>query len=909
MATRKHDWLESVLGLSHDNVGRVSVLFACMFLVITSSVLGKVARDALFLSRFDARLLPWADLSVALLVAVVVGVYVRISRHVYLRDVLVASMVFFSASCATIWSLARSYDAAWTYPLLYVWVGILAVLAPAQVWTLANYILTSREARRVFGIVGAGATFGCITAGVLTTSVVRRVGTENLLLCMAVPFAACGALVIVAWRSAPAITAEVEHECSADAPRDLRESAAAVFSSPYLRVIAAVIFLSSLTTTVIGWQFKAIASQFVASGAALALFFGRFNLYAGILSFAVQVLFASRMLRRFGIGPVLFCLPVSLFVASAGVALSGGLLAMVVLRGADQVLRYSLDKPSVELLYVPVAARMKVQVKWFIDTVLWRAGDGIAAASLLFFVSLLQLPARSLGWMISLVAGLWACAAWGARHLYVAALKQSIDAHASDLTRASVAAGGHSATDIVVAKLRDPSDREVLYALDLVHVEDRTPTAIAVRELLSHPQAAIRAKALTVLGDSGDGSALPQARLWISEADRDIREAAIRYLCRYSRFDPLIGESWSELSDPTLRCGIVEFLARPGPTQNLDAAGRILTAMVEDPDPRTRVGAVQVLASVPNIFPDLLQRLIADTDPGVAGEAMRACASRNAERFAPHVLARVGERGCRAAAIETLVCFGDKVASLLANTLADARVSRDARTAVVSVLDRIGTQTCVDILESTLLEPDATVRHAMLNALAALRRCNSSLAIDPAYLESLLVAEVYGNYRTFQVHEAFRSAGIQDKTLFDLLAEGVALEQERIFRILSTLYPRRGFRAAYEGLRSGQVTIHDNALEFVENLLKPTFRELIVPLLDPAFTAADRAHLAGRLLMVETPSVDEAIFILLCSGDRKLQMCGWWAIGLAGDRNVWRSREESSGGAAAIRRLRACALP
>ena len=60
-------WLERALDLRHAELRRVLILFACMFLVMTSFVLGKVARDALFLSRFPARWLPWADLSVALL--------------------------------------------------------------------------------------------------------------------------------------------------------------------------------------------------------------------------------------------------------------------------------------------------------------------------------------------------------------------------------------------------------------------------------------------------------------------------------------------------------------------------------------------------------------------------------------------------------------------------------------------------------------------------------------------------------------------------------------------------------------------------------------------------------------------------------------------------------------------------
>ena len=39
---------------------------------------------------------------------------------------------------------------------------------PAQVWTLANYVLTTREAKRSFGFIGSGAILGWIVGGLAT---------------------------------------------------------------------------------------------------------------------------------------------------------------------------------------------------------------------------------------------------------------------------------------------------------------------------------------------------------------------------------------------------------------------------------------------------------------------------------------------------------------------------------------------------------------------------------------------------------------------------------------------------------------------------------------------------------------------------------------------------------------------
>ena len=51
---------------------------------------------------------------------------------------------------------------------IYIWVGVFSVLAPSQVWTLANYVMTTREAKRSFGFIGSGAILGWIVGGFAT---------------------------------------------------------------------------------------------------------------------------------------------------------------------------------------------------------------------------------------------------------------------------------------------------------------------------------------------------------------------------------------------------------------------------------------------------------------------------------------------------------------------------------------------------------------------------------------------------------------------------------------------------------------------------------------------------------------------------------------------------------------------
>ena len=68
--------------------------------------------------------------------------------------------------------------------------------------------------------------------------------------------------------------------------------------SAYLKAIAALILIAALTTTIAGWQFKAIAKTAVPNTDELAMFFGTFNMIAGLMSLILQLLLTGR--DRFG---------------------------------------------------------------------------------------------------------------------------------------------------------------------------------------------------------------------------------------------------------------------------------------------------------------------------------------------------------------------------------------------------------------------------------------------------------------------------------------------------------------------------------------------------------------------------------------------------------------------------------
>ena len=136
---------ERVLGLTGRELRRALPIFAYLFLTMASSVASKAARDALFLDRYRAIDLPYVDIAIALLVGIAASLYIWLGHRTNLRNLQVASLLFFAANALFfwLWAALASYESGALFVIIYVWVGVFSVLAPSQVWTLANFVMTT----------------------------------------------------------------------------------------------------------------------------------------------------------------------------------------------------------------------------------------------------------------------------------------------------------------------------------------------------------------------------------------------------------------------------------------------------------------------------------------------------------------------------------------------------------------------------------------------------------------------------------------------------------------------------------------------------------------------------------------------------------------------------------------------
>jgi AAA family ATP:ADP antiporter len=893
--------LERLLNLQRGDLGRGLLLFSYLFFVMGSYVIGKNASSVLFLEQFGAPKLSYANMAISALVGFVAAGYVMLSRRVSLRNLLLGSLSFFALNCLGLWYLALHFGKSlpWLYSTFYIWVGIVGVLTPAQVWTLANFVLTTREAKRVFGLVGGGAIAGGIIGGWLTNFAALHYGVESLLLIMAVFLALSAVLMMTIWWQHSAVFEALPSETGtglAEGSVNLRESLKQIVSSKYLLSICGVICMASLVTASAKWQFTAVAKSFYPDKNALTAFLGNFDFYSGIACLLAQLLLTSRFLKRFGIGPALLMLPLTLFLGTTGLLIWGSVLAANIMRGSDKVLRYSLDKSTVELLFLPIPSNVKVQVKSFIDVVVWRFGDGLSGFAIALFADRLRWSATEFSWVnIAFIAG-WVVAAFFARRQYVGTLRECIQKHRLDSERASAPVLDRSTLDIFADSLRPADPKELLYALSLFEVGKQQAAHPAVRELLNHADSAVRRKALSILAGANDRTVLPKVEKLLQDPSLDVRTEALLYLCHKTHVDPLERiQELGDFEDFSIRSSVVAFLARPGDTQNLEASRIMLDAMVNEQGAegqRTRLEAARLIAVLPDEFEPQLKHLLDDEDTEVTRLAIRAVGQLHKRRLVPRLLDRLGDQELTADVAETLAKLGDSIVGTLRDHLADDSVSLKVRREIPGVLAQIGSTSAESALMENLLGSDAMLRFRILCALNKLRQGHPELALDVQMVETVLAAEIMGHYRSYQILGTFGAKLESEDPVARALRESMSQEVERIFRLLSLLYPQFDFHSAHVGLASGSAVVHSNALEFLDNVLKPQLRSVLVPLLDGDITVEERVRLANRMVGAKVESQEEAVAALVGSDDPWLKSCGAYAIGTLGLKSLEKYLDE-----------------
>ena len=119
---------------------------ALLFCVVASLIVLKSARDALVLSHYPARMIPYFMLITTGAVALTTLLYLRLYKTFMLGRAVLFSLIFFAVGTSWMWH-EISHGSRVLTAVLYVWVGIVSTVAPVQAWTVISQCCVSRVGR------------------------------------------------------------------------------------------------------------------------------------------------------------------------------------------------------------------------------------------------------------------------------------------------------------------------------------------------------------------------------------------------------------------------------------------------------------------------------------------------------------------------------------------------------------------------------------------------------------------------------------------------------------------------------------------------------------------------------------------------------------------------------------------
>src|SRR6267142_3453988 len=304
--------LEAGLRIRPGEQRRVALMSLYAANAIGAVVVGHSVRDALYLANRPARGLAGMYIWSSLAIVLVSWLYARIADRVPRGLLNAASALGCAALAAAFWAVLTVTDAVWVYAGLYIFVEAMGSLVVIQFWTLANDVFHAREAKRLFGLIGAGGTLANVVFGLLVGRYAQALGARNLLLLVVAQLAACAALAQAGPRLASATPLLLRSRPVRKAPM-LSRAGLSFLSNRHLTIVALIGAASAAAITIVDFQFKLSAAA-VLEQDDLAGYFGRFYGICGGVALAIQVWVTGRILERYGI------------LKPTSVALAGGVL-------------------------------------------------------------------------------------------------------------------------------------------------------------------------------------------------------------------------------------------------------------------------------------------------------------------------------------------------------------------------------------------------------------------------------------------------------------------------------------------------------------------------------------------------------------------------------------------------------
>jgi AAA family ATP:ADP antiporter len=801
--------------------------------------------------------------------------------------------------------------------LFYVWVAVFALVTVSQFWILANCIFNSREAKRLFGVVGAGAIAGGIFGGYLTKLLAGILGTPNLIfICTA--FLAGG---IVITKRLYTITGTDQHL------KRLRQKEQAlpptgspidmIKQSRHLLLLTGIVGISVMVARMVEYQFSTVAAAQIQNADQLTAFFGFWFSNLNVISLLIQLFVTQRVMGRIGVGVSLLFLPAVIFCGSLLILIMPTLWAAVFLKVGDGAMKNSINKSALELMMLPVPSETKKQAKAFIDVIVDSAATGAGGLLLLALTATVGFAIRPVAGVTLLLVAVWMVLALRIRREYVAAFRLKLISDAApENDRSAAGATGESIVGHLACALSGSDELQIIKALKMAKAIRHDRLVPLLQSLARHPSAAVRLETLRNAYFYRDVNFSEDARALILDPapfdpDEDVKTEAMHYLFQHAGNDRIVMlKTYLAHPDYTIQgaallCAARESRRNPKLKQALQIRSAVEKRLLQIPSIQNtnenlfiKVNCARVIgaANIPNLYP-YLHIFLNDPVTEVVEAALVAAGESREDMFIIPIIERLRQSAFQDAGNRALQLFGPGIIPILADYLTNPLIDHGIRRHIPAAMAQIGIQPAVDVLIDSLNRWDRSISYEIIRSLNHMQANGGKLKFDTHKISRHILDEarrymdmlkVWSSQRIHRVLATTQSAKEQDiqmqrQALNSEIEKRLDGNLERIFRLLGLRYPSEDIYSVYKRLYSKQTDHRINAVDFLDNLLETDLKRIIIPIVETAIADTVVEQVIERLGL-KVPSEREAFELMLPQADPDLQLQALSLIALLDDR-------------------------
>lgn len=846
-----------------------------IFIIIAVLLLAKPAGNAVFLARYGSASLPYMYILTALVAAIISTAYSQALRYfTFLRvnlwslGISLLSLLIFAVLIP--FPAARDVIAV----SLYLWVALFGVLSASQFWMMASMVFDVRQAKRLFGPIGAGAIAGGIAGGYLASIIVGAYGLSALLFVATACLIPVMAISLYVWkRYISGKESQIARKKKTALLREMPHQL--ILSSKHLLLLCGIIATSVITAKLVDYQFSALAAERFANEDRLTSFFGFWFSTFNVIGLITQLLVTQRIVQRLGVSGALAFLPAGLGLGAIMMFIVPGLGAATLSRLIDGSLKQSLHRAGVEMLFLPVSAAVKERIKTYIDVLIDSVAGGLGGLLLLLLVDVLQVKVTGISVPVLVFVAGWLVCVFLVREEYMDAFRDQLR-HLRPQQRPQRMRSRHK--EVLEGFLRVLEDaklskdsQQLLYVLERTENLEEERFRVPIQELLTHAEAPIRAKALRNLSlRQGGPDILPIVIPLLEDSDLGVRNAAMEYCISHhlEETEELIREQLkspdADIAGTALIQLVVETRANPE-MQEYWSIDQQFQQRVRDlewqPEEMAREWRRKLLVAAGRSGSGMGKNFIAEQlesdDPETVKAAILAAGERLDERYLLRLIDFLAEATYRPHAKSALVQFELGLVTLLPSYLKDELIGLEAVRRLPAVLERINSQQTVDLLFAMIERyhpEDLELRLETLRALNAMRRDFPLLTMPTKRIFRQILSEVKTYQTTITNLEAqlrLRQASNKEAVsqarngLLNLLNQRQEGNLDRLFRLLGLRYLPADIIPIYRGLQAAGHQEKINALEFLDILLENSLKGLVIPVVEQGIRIAE-TDLSGR---------------------------------------------------------------